>query len=120
MTRNAWRQIAANAMSLVVEVETICSDEGEHRRRVDTRTGDITGLPLPTWQQVAGRDYEAWNRAHIVIDTAIHTEISPQREITTPRCYFGFLGNTKSAFESLEIERNNRDIRPFLYSTDFQ
>jgi hypothetical protein len=31
-------------------------------------------LPLPTWQQVAGRDYEAWNRAHIVIDTAIHTE----------------------------------------------
>lgn len=69
VTRNAWRQVATNALSRIVEVEIICSDQVEHKRRVETRTDDIAGLPL-TWKEVIERDYEAWDQPHIMIDTA--------------------------------------------------
>jgi hypothetical protein len=32
--------------------------------------GDIAGLRLPMWPEVAGRDYQPWVRERIVIDTA--------------------------------------------------
>jgi hypothetical protein len=51
-------------------VEVICSDADEHRDRVTTRSIDIPDLPLPDWQEVLNRDYEPWNREHLVIDTA--------------------------------------------------
>jgi hypothetical protein len=54
-------------------VEIICSDEREHRRRVEDRVPDIPGLSGPTWQQVIDRDYRAWERDRIVIDTAQQT-----------------------------------------------
>ena len=51
-------------------MEIICSDPKQHRQRVENRVADIDGLILPTWQEVAAREYEPWNREHIVIDTA--------------------------------------------------
>ena len=74
ITGNAWRQVAANALSRIVEVEIICSDQVEHKRRVETRVCDIGGLPL-TWKQVIERDYEAWNEPRIVIDTANYSVV---------------------------------------------
>ena len=47
----------------------VCSDEAEHRRRVEARIADIAGHILPTWQEVCDREYEPW-QADIVIDTA--------------------------------------------------
>jgi predicted kinase len=70
LTRNAWRDVAANAESRIVEVEVICSDTVEHRRRVEARTTDIDGLILPTWQEIVSGDYEPWDRERLVIDTA--------------------------------------------------
>jgi hypothetical protein len=37
---------------------------------VETRLQDISGLRLPTWQEVISREYVPWIREHIVIDTA--------------------------------------------------
>ena len=54
----------------MVEIETICSDLIEHGRRIETRTTDVPGLILPTWQAVIGRDYHPWDREHVTIDTA--------------------------------------------------
>lgn len=34
------------------------------------RTVDIPDLPLPTWQQIADREYEPWHRDRLVVDTA--------------------------------------------------
>jgi hypothetical protein len=48
----------------------ICSDESEHRRRVETRVTDVDGLPKPAWSAVLKREYEPWNRERLVIDTA--------------------------------------------------
>jgi hypothetical protein len=64
-----------NHMSLppAVEIEIKCSDVSEHRRRVETRTTDISGLRLPTWEEVVSREYHPWDREHLVIETAGRT-----------------------------------------------
>lgn len=68
--RDGWRSVAQRAGVALVDVEVVCSDAAEHRRRVESRQSDIPGLRLPTWQDVVDRDYEAWDRPRIVIDTA--------------------------------------------------
>jgi hypothetical protein len=52
------------------EIEVICSDTGEHRRRVETRTIDVAKLNPPAWQQVVDLEYEPWDRPRLVLDTA--------------------------------------------------
>ncbi|VWX62510.1 Kinase [Burkholderiales bacterium 8X] len=70
VTRSAWRAVAASASSLIVEVEVVCSDSSEHRRRIETRTADIEGLKLPGWDDVLSRDYQPWTTSRRVIDSA--------------------------------------------------
>ena len=70
LTRDAWRDVAATAGARLVDVEVVCSDPLEHRRRVEQRDGDIPGLVLPTWDAVRAREYDAWDRPRVVIDTA--------------------------------------------------
>lgn len=72
VTRDAWRQVADDAGAALVDVEIVCSDPAEHRRRVETRTADVPGLVLPTGRQVTGREYEPWERDRLVVDT-VHT-----------------------------------------------
>jgi predicted kinase len=69
LTRDAWIGVAHRAQVRAAEVEVICSDPQQHRQRVETRSADISGLRLPTWEEVVSREYEPWNRQHIVIDT---------------------------------------------------
>jgi len=73
ITRQAWRSVAESLEIPFVEIEVICSNEWEHRRRIITRITDIPGLTLPTWNEVKSRHYEVWDRDHIVIDTANQT-----------------------------------------------
>ena len=42
-SRLGWRAVATRTVRLLVEVEVICSDVDEHRRRVMTRRADISG-----------------------------------------------------------------------------
>jgi len=68
-TRQAWRGVARDAAAASFEVEVICSDTAEHRRRVETRPPDVPGHILPTWQEVIERDYRPWEGERLVIDT---------------------------------------------------
>lgn len=70
VTRDAWRGVAADNGARVLEVELICTDQAAHAERARTREVDILGLTLPSWQQITGREYEPWDRDHLVIDTA--------------------------------------------------
>jgi len=70
LTRDAWRRAAAVAGRSWVDVEIICSNPHEHRKRVEERAIDIPSLKLPTWQQVQDRDYHPWTDPRIQIDTA--------------------------------------------------
>lgn len=70
LTRDVWIEVAERTGANAVEVEITCSDLKQHRQRVETRVVDIEGLRPPTWQEVVERQYQPWNREHIVIDTA--------------------------------------------------
>jgi predicted kinase len=69
-TRAAWRDVARRAGVAMVEVEVICSDASEHRRRVESRISETAGMKLPTWAEVMAREYEPWTGEPLVIDTA--------------------------------------------------
>jgi hypothetical protein len=64
-----------------LDVEIVCSDRGEHRRRVETREPDIAGHRLPTWQDVVDRDYRPWDRERLVIGTATLTTHEARQRI---------------------------------------
>ena len=70
LTRDQWRAVGERIGVPVVEVEVVCSDQAEHRRRVELRVADIAGHRVPTWQEVVQRDYRSWDRQRLVIDTA--------------------------------------------------
>ena len=73
VTRDAWRGAGARTGAQGIEVETICSNLEEHRRRVETRDHEVPGLILPNWEAVLSRDYEPWDSDHLTIDTAGHS-----------------------------------------------
>lgn len=70
LTRNEWQQTAENCNADYINIEVICSDKKEHRRRVESRISDIPGLILPDWDKVINRKYDAWETPRISIDTA--------------------------------------------------
>ena len=55
-------------------VEVVCSDASEHRKRVETREKPVPGLRLPTWAEVVSREYHEWAIERIVIDTSRRPE----------------------------------------------
>jgi predicted kinase len=70
LARDAWRDVGVKAGARIVEVEVICTDHAEHRRRVEARSSEIVGLDLPTWAEIVSRPYEPWGRDRLIIDTA--------------------------------------------------
>jgi len=70
LSRAGWRAIAERCGVAFLEVKFVCSDEAEHRRRVEQRTADIEGLVLPDWARVQARVFEPWPGVGLVLDTA--------------------------------------------------
>jgi predicted kinase len=68
--RQGWETAARRSGADVTWLEVVCSGPGEHRRRIETRSTDIQGLSLPTWDAVAGRAYAGWSQDRLMIDTA--------------------------------------------------
>ena len=69
-SRRGWQTTALHAGTPLLEIEIICSDTLEHRRRIEQRISDIPGLTPPTWQAVLDRNYAPWPEPHIIVDTA--------------------------------------------------
>lgn len=74
LTRREWEQIAEQNGATFTNIEVICSDAGEHRRRVESRCSDVPGLKLPAWVDVENREYHEWSSARIAIDMAGQSE----------------------------------------------
>jgi predicted kinase len=72
-SRNGWRDTANRCAARLIEIELICSDAAMHRRRVESRSVDIAGHKQPTWDEVVNRQYDPWDRDHLVLDTAADT-----------------------------------------------
>jgi predicted kinase len=87
LTRDAWIAAAKRAQAIAIEIEVVCSDIDEHRRRVEGRVTDIQGARLPTWQEVLHRDYGPWHGDRMVIDTArrsVEQTVKAIREALAP------------------------------------
>lgn len=70
LTRDAYREIALSARTGFLEIEIICSDKIEHRKRVESRVSEVEGLTLPAWKDVTDLTYEPWNREHLTLDSS--------------------------------------------------
>jgi predicted kinase len=81
ITRESWSLVAQNADVPLVEVEVLCSDLAEHRRRIESRAPDLDGLPPLTWGSVCHRAYEKWSAPHLVIDTAGKSVTETEQEL---------------------------------------
>jgi len=68
--RDRWAQIASETEAKLINIEVICSDKAEHKRRIETREADIKGHQLPAWEEVLGREYETWQAWRVTLDTA--------------------------------------------------
>jgi predicted kinase len=69
-SRSAWRSIAQRTSARLLDVEVVCTDRLEHRRRVEHREVDIAGHILPTWEDVSRTLYEQRRDKRLIIDTA--------------------------------------------------
>jgi len=76
LTRNEFKNIAIKNNCKYINIEIICSNETEHKKRIENRN-----YP-PSWNEVMKRKYdtnysfmyyEPWEEEHIIIDTANKT-----------------------------------------------
>ena len=70
LTRREWEQVARDAGAHYVNIEVICSDSSEHRRRAEARVAEVSGLKLPTWSEIENREYHDWTVDRVIVDTA--------------------------------------------------
>jgi predicted kinase len=70
VTRDSWMEAAIEAGCAAVEIEVICSDVTEHRRRLVGREAVVEETKRLTWEKVATREYDEWTRTRVVVDTA--------------------------------------------------
>ena len=83
LTRREWEQVALDVGARYLNIEVICSDTQEHRRRVETRTSTVPGLQMPTWHEVQSREYHDWTVGRIVLDTSGRLEAECIEELLT-------------------------------------
>lgn len=81
ITRAAWRNVAHICNVSFLEIEIICSDKTEHQKRAEARTADLPGHYQPSWKSIVNREYELWETADIVIDTAGKTLEQSKQDI---------------------------------------
>ncbi len=79
VTREAWHGVAAG--SRLLDVEILCSDAGEHRRRVETRAAELPGVVPPDWDAVLRRDYVPRTDPRMTIDTAATAPEEAARQV---------------------------------------
>ncbi len=70
LTRREWENVAKENNSICINIEVLCSNKEEHKKRVETRKSEIAGLKLPVWEDVENREYHSWEMKRIIIDTA--------------------------------------------------
>jgi predicted kinase len=66
--RQGWTTVARDCAVPVRFIEVICSDVNEHRRRVESRTLEMPGHGIPTWEQVQRRPWDPFTEPHLTID----------------------------------------------------
>ncbi len=71
--RDLWVALAREQDVPLRTIEVVLADTDEHRRRVESREGDLVAGHVPTWAQVTAREYEPWDEGkhgpRLVVDS---------------------------------------------------
>jgi predicted kinase len=59
--RAGWHDAAERGGAELMQVETWLPDPEEHRARVEARKADMPGQLVPSWVQVEGQEWTAWD-----------------------------------------------------------
>ena len=70
ITREAFASAARQGGGRLIDVEVICADLREHRRRVETRAPDRDDPVPPDWAAVLARGTEPWTEPRVLLDTS--------------------------------------------------
>jgi predicted kinase len=73
LSRAPFTVLAARHGVPVRWLRLVCTDAGEHRRRVEERRADLAGHRVPDWAAVRSRRVDAWAEPHDVVDTSAGT-----------------------------------------------
>lgn len=68
VARQGWIDVAREWAATLAFIEVTCSNVDEHRRRVESRTPEMPGHNVPTWDQVQQRDWQPFSHDRLVID----------------------------------------------------
>jgi predicted kinase len=66
--RRGWVSVAQECGVPIRFVVVTCTDSAEHRRRVESRTAEMPGHGVPTWEQVRHRRWDPFLAGHLVVD----------------------------------------------------
>ena len=69
LTRKEWEKVAKENDSIFINIEVLCSDKEEHRKRLEARNSEVKGLKLSTWKDIENRECHSWESERIIIDT---------------------------------------------------
>jgi predicted kinase len=69
--RAQWRSMAARLDQALAFIEVFCSDQQEHRHRLESRQRAIDGFPEPTWESVVERmnGFTGWGDDRLRVDS---------------------------------------------------
>ena len=81
LTRREWEEVAVNNNCRFVNIEVICSDKTEHKKRAEQRNTEVANMKLPMWNDIENREYHEWHKSCIIIDTAGKTIKQCQTEL---------------------------------------
>ncbi|WP_254655738.1 AAA family ATPase [Segatella oris] len=81
LTRQEWEELAVNNNCRFVNIEIICSDKVEHKKRAEQRNTEVANMKLPMWNDIENREYHEWHKSRIIIETAGKTIKQCQTEL---------------------------------------
>ena len=70
LPRKEWIEVAIKTNASFVNIEAICSNISEHKKRVKNRAVNADWLKLPSWGDIENREYHSWGTDRIQIDTS--------------------------------------------------
>jgi predicted kinase len=87
--REQWRGLAGRTGSVLRFIEVRCSDQGEHRRRLEGRERGNDGLPEPSWDSVQARraGFGGWLDDRLVLDSMASLDENVQRAVDDVAVY---------------------------------
>ena len=101
-SRQAWQAVATAAQVELINIQVVCADQHEHRRRVESRVGDVPGLAPPTWQSVLVHEYERWDEPPFRLDTA---QMTPAESVAAILAHHQFFPDNTGSVGEVAAQR---------------